>query len=401
MKRILIIGVGWEQIPLVKKAKEKGLYVIVTTWWDEKKIPADKAYLVDSRDLDAIDRIISKENPDYITADECDYSMYAVAFFVEKYRFYGPGLNTQTITNNKFLQRECISKTSVPQPAYKLCWSLEMARNFANEIGYPVMVKPVDNRGSIGITKLKSHEDFLNAWLLAIGNSYSRVCIIEKCINGKVITADGFHDSEKFEFIAASNKVMYQENSNVAKILYYPGEFSSDIQKKIKKFTEITAKAVGIDFGFSHTEFIVEDGTDEIYFVEIANRGGGVYISNIVLNGITGVDYCGALLDMAMGKKVSIRCGRDYIRKGMLYFLDLSGEEPIEKYVDTISEHCAALYVNSEKENLDVKEEASAGRQGVMVCLGDDFDELRMIGKDIERTYRSGEKEYFLIRGEG
>ena len=40
MKKILIIGTGWEQIPLVKKAKQYGLYVIAAAWWDKKQIPA-------------------------------------------------------------------------------------------------------------------------------------------------------------------------------------------------------------------------------------------------------------------------------------------------------------------------------------------------------------------------
>ena len=50
MKKILMIGIGWEQVPMVKKAKQMGLFVIVTTWWNKKKIPADKVFSIDSRD---------------------------------------------------------------------------------------------------------------------------------------------------------------------------------------------------------------------------------------------------------------------------------------------------------------------------------------------------------------
>ena len=55
MKKILMIGIGWEQVPMVKKAKQMGLFVIVTTWWNKKKIPADKVFSIDSRDIDEIE----------------------------------------------------------------------------------------------------------------------------------------------------------------------------------------------------------------------------------------------------------------------------------------------------------------------------------------------------------
>ena len=206
MQKIIIIGVGWEQIPLIKKAKTRGLYVIATTWWDKTRIPADKVYEVDSRDLDQLEKIMILEKPDYILADECDYSMYAVAYLAEKFHLNGPKLKTQTITNNKFLQREYVSKTEVLQPQYKLCWDVEMAKKFAENIGYPVIVKPLDNRGSIGISRISKEEEWNDAWMLAVSHSHSRMCIVEKCINGVVITADGFCDSEKYEFVAASNK---------------------------------------------------------------------------------------------------------------------------------------------------------------------------------------------------
>ena len=92
MKKILMIGIGWEQVPMVKKAKQMGLYVIVTTWWNKKKIPADKVFSIDSRDIDEIEQLFLKEKPDYVIADECDYSMYAVAYLSEKYHIPGPSL---------------------------------------------------------------------------------------------------------------------------------------------------------------------------------------------------------------------------------------------------------------------------------------------------------------------
>ena len=399
MDKIMMIGVGWEQLPMVNKAKKLGFYVIATTWWDENKIPADKVICLDSRDLDGIEKLYLEEKPDYVIADECDYSMYAVAFLSEKYNIPGPSLKVLTITNNKFLQREAISRIDVLQPEYSLCLSEDDILAFAWQHGYPIMIKPVDNRGSIGVSKVINEYEVKSASLLAVKNSHSRMCIVEKCIDGNVITADGFADSGGFEFIACSTKKMYENNINVAKALYYPGEVSDELRKKIKGNSEKIANCIGIRYGFAHIEFIVEKNTNDLYLVEVANRGGGVFISNIVLGVITGLDYCEALLRMAMGHEVNIKCQQEYKKKAMLFFLSLSGAESIED-ITGFGECVKVIYIRKEDKSVNVINSASAGRQGVIVLEGEDFEDLEEYGKYFERKYGASDSEKIFIKEE-
>lgn len=397
MKKIMIIGIGWEQIPLLQKAKNRGFFVVAVTEWDEKKIPADKIYTADSRNLVVLEEIFLKEKPNYIIADECDYSMYAVAYLAEKFHLPGPSLAIQTITNNKFLQREYVRDSGVLQPEYCLCWDMVKGKKIADKIGYPVMIKPVDNRGSIGVSKVKDKDSFESAWLQAVINSHSRLCIIEKCIIGEVVTADGFCDSDGFRFIAASQKDMYEDNDNVAKVLFYPGDFPKDTLEQIKRNTELVAEAIGIEYGFAHIEFILEEVTGDIYLVEIANRGGGVFISNIILEEITGIDYTDALLDLAMGLEVKINCEEEYISKAMLYFLMLRGVIPVENCVNSLPNGSKAIYVNKYQDGTNVNKRASAGRQGVIVFAGQSFEEMMKEGARFEKKYCIGEKEFVLM----
>lgn len=397
-EKILIIGVGWEQLPLVYKAKERGLYTIVTTTWEQESIPADKIIGADSRDLELLERIVEQEQPQYITADECDYSMYAVAYLGEKYRLPGPSLAVQTITNNKFLQRRYVSRSRVLQPEYELCWNLELAKVAAETMGYPVMVKPVDNRGSIGVSKVQCSAELKEAWLVGVSHSHSRLCMVEKYIPGQVITADGFCDSRGYEFIAPSKKEMYAENPNLAKTVYYPGSFSQQLFQQIKENAEAVVSAIGMNFGFVHLEFIIEEGTECLYFVEGANRGGGVYTSNLVLQQITGIDYGNALLDLAMGKPVEARCHQQYLSKAIIYFLDFKGTVPIREYLPQMEKACRALFTNRRRRHADVKQEAAIGRHGVVILSGDSFETLQKIGKKLEQVYRQDEKECLQLR---
>lgn len=397
MKKMFMVGIGWEQIPMVIKAKNKGLYVIATTEWQNKDlIPADKVYEIGSRDLTALEEAFLFEKPDCIISDECDYSMYAVAFLAEKYKLAGPSLRTQTITNNKFLQRECIAKLNILQPDYGLCIDKESAKKTAEIIGYPVMIKPVDNRGSIGVSRVDCEKDLDNAWYLAVENSHSRLCLVEKCIIGNIITSEGFYDSKKYEFIASSTKEMYEKNENLARAVYYPGILEKNILLRIKAISEKVVKAIGINYGFVHLEFIIEKDSQEIYFVEAANRGGGVFISNIILEEITGIDFCGAILDMAMGKSVDINFEFEYIRRAMIYFFNMKGKENI-KNINISNTKCKAIFLNTYRRDANVSKEGAIGRQGAAVFSGNDFVELGELGEKIEKTYCQSSTEYFKL----
>ena len=71
MKKLMILGAGVYQVPLIKRAKEKGLYTIVVS------IPgdypgfklADKIYYENTTDCEKILEIAQKENIDGIATD--------------------------------------------------------------------------------------------------------------------------------------------------------------------------------------------------------------------------------------------------------------------------------------------------------------------------------------------
>lgn len=386
MKKIMIIGVGWEQLPLVDTAKKMGCYVIATTQWVKSQINADVIYEIDSRNIEALEQIYIKELPNAIIADECDYSMYAVAYLTEKYHLPGPNLKALTITNNKYLQRKVLDDNkvkSIKQPKYSLCWNYIQALEVAREIGFPIIIKPIDNRGSIGVERINNEYELKSGWFNAVINAHSRTCIIEKYIEGDTITAEGFYDSCKFNFITVSSKDTYKENKNVAKVLYYPGKLNYDQINDIKIYVEDIVKAYGINFGFTHFEFLIEDTTKDIYFIEAANRGGGVYISNKILKEITDIDFAKYLLLMSMGEKVLLN-NINLKQNAIMYFFEPLGYiEPYQILND--NKNIIAMHINSSNlKTLNKKQDARA-RTAVVILSGKDIDMLLIQAKKIEK----------------
>lgn len=397
-RKIMLIGVGWEQLPLVYKAKEKGLAVVATTSWSGE-IPADVIYRVDSRDLDELEKIFQKEKPDAVLADECDYSMYAVAYLTEKYHLPGPSLKALTITNNKFLQRQCGTSCGILQPEYTLCWSWEQARQFAAERGYPIVIKPVDNRGSIGVCVVHSDQELRESWFEAVKNSHSRLVIAEEYINGDVITVDGYCHKGGFTFLSAATRDIYPEQTTVGKALYYPGLLTKEQFSALEQRSSLIIAEVGISYGFVHIEYIRKNG--EFWFQEIANRGGGIFISNVVLPYIKDVDLMGVYIDHALGGDTLL--GINFSdKKAVVFSVFPKGDTSVQEAIAGRKNQILAVHTSIFAHQQASQIKNGASRTCIVVLKGSDFGQIKMLAAEIECAIGYAEEEYtyFDVCGE-
>lgn len=392
-KKIMLIGVGWEQLPLVYKAKEKGLVVVATTGWSGE-IPADVIYHADSRDLDELEKIFQKEKPDAVLADECDYSMYAVAYLTEKYHLPGPSLKALTITNNKFLQRQCGTSCGILQPEYTLCWSWEQAQQFAAERSYPIVIKPVDNRGSIGVCVVHSDEELRESWFEAVKNSHSRLVIAEEYIDGDVITVDGYCYNNKFTFLSTATRDVYPEQSTVGKALYYPGLLTTEQYSELERRSSVIVVETGITYGFVHIEYLRKNG--KFWFQEIANRGGGIFISNTVLPYVKDTDLMGIYIDHALGTFTKLEVNSSN-RKAIVFSLEPKGDKNAVDIITKQKNQLLAFHTSKFVRQEPFRIKNGASRTSIMVLGGTDFNQIKTRATEIESEIGYAQEEYTYI----
>ncbi len=398
-RKIMLIGVGWEQLPLVYKAKEKGFAVVATTSWSGE-IPADVIYRVDSRDLDELEKIFQKEKPDAVLADECDYSMYAVAYLTEKYHLPGPSLKALTITNNKFLQRQCGTSCGILQPEYTLCWSWEQARQFAAERGYPIVIKPVDNRGSIGVCVVHSDQELRESWFEAVKNSHSRLVIAEEYINGSVVNVDGYCHKGGFTFLSAGTREVYSDRTTVAKALYYPGLLTKEQFAQLEENSAKIVAEIGISYGFIHIEYLLERKSGKFWLVEIANRGGGVTTSNTILPCIKSVDLMDFYIDHALGAEKTLKIDAAD-RKVLMYFIEPHGSRNAVDVIGEAKEHLLAFHMNQYSGSADGPIKNATGRVGGAIFEGTDFEEMKTRAKNLEHEIGYSQEECTFYKSAG
>lgn len=321
MDKIMIIGANWEQEPLLQYAKEMGLYVIATNPYPEAEgfKYSDEDYVVEPRDLQKLDMIFQKVQPDAVIADECDYSMFAVAYLTNKYNLPGPKMDSLIITNNKYLERKFAEKGNIRQPKFRLCMTFNEVIEAVKEIGLPVMLKPVDNRGTIGVRKVESEHELERVFYDTLAGSHARQLLVEEYIDGVLqVNVEGIC-AGKFHNLTFSNKQKYP-GACVDMHLVYPGELPKELIEKLYNLNSKLVETMGIDYGLTHTEFIIKDG--QPYLLEMHNRGAGINVSNKIIPAVTGIETSDFLIRSSLGEKVSLEKYSTKRWKVVLHFFD-------------------------------------------------------------------------------
>ena len=292
MKKILVINLGWEQEPMLDLIDRQGLEIYGIHFNDNYyKVPSYKDVLVsDLRNLTNILEYADKIRPDAVISDQCDYSHFAQSCVVEQLGLPGPHIAQAQISANKYLQRMRCNETGILVPEIALCQTKQDVMRFIGTVGLPIILKPTDNRGSFGVNKVETEGDIQNAFLDAIANSHSRLVLAEEFVSGVHVTVDGYaFPKAGCRSLGLASKKMIGTRRQVALDILYPGEIEPWLYEKTMRISEEVCKKLGYRFGMTHCEYMLtEDG--EVYLIEAANRGGGVYTSEIICPVVSGIN---------------------------------------------------------------------------------------------------------------
>lgn len=230
-------------------------------------------------------------------------------------------ISTETAykARNKFEMKEAYTRHGIKVARYELISNLDEAKKFTDEIGYPIVLKPIIGGGSICVLKINSENELIKSFenlKKEIKDIYScdsiyketidkygeKIILIEEYIDGIEMSVESVNYNGKTDVLAIHEKEMFSEINIFPEAFFCtPASFSDNIQKNIIETTIKSNKALGINFGLTHTEYrLTKD--NELYIIETGARMGGGPIFESVLNS-TGVNMMHALIDISMGKK--------------------------------------------------------------------------------------------------
>lgn len=300
---ILILGANTLQLPLIIKANELKYDTLVVSP-DTTEPGHDIATFSEKCDVtneEGVLELARKYDVCGIITDQTDLPVRTMAYVANKMNLPGNDYETACIFTDKYLMREKCKEIGVKTVRYKRCYTLEDAIEFYLSINQDVILKPVDNQGSKGVGKVSSLEELKLKFPDAIKYSRSGGVLVEEFITGREFLVEGICVNYEFKNLCCGDT----EYFNIPDVFSaskreFPSTASNDVIKKVLEINEKIVKGFGLKQGITHGEYILNG--DEVILLEIAARGGGVFISSDLIHLQTGLETEEFLLGIATGK---------------------------------------------------------------------------------------------------
>lgn len=181
-KKLLILGGNPETIPLVEIANNWGIKTIVASARhnDPAKAYAWKAYDFEGLNVGAVIKIATEEKIDGVLVGVADIlvPMYCKVCDALGLPCYATQQIVDVFAFKDVFKATCERYGVHGIPEYYL--DADMKREDLDKIVYPVMIKPVDNGGGVGMTVAYNEAELVDGVKKALDASYKKRFIVEK-----------------------------------------------------------------------------------------------------------------------------------------------------------------------------------------------------------------------------
>ena len=296
IKTILVIGSGpivigqaaefdYAGTQACMALKEEGYKVILvnnnpaTIMTDETF--ADAIYF-EPLTVDTLEKIIQKENPDGILATLGGQTGLNLAFqlseqgILEKYKVKLLGSSIESIKKGEDREafRELMYELQEPVPESKIVHFVEEAIEFAEEIGFPIIVRPAYTLGGTGGGIANNMSDFTSLVSGGLKESAIGQCLVERSIAGfKEVEYEVMRDSMNTCITICNMENIDPVGIHTGdSIVIAPSQTLTDVEYQMLRSASIKIiSALGI-IGGCNIQFALDPNSKKYYLIEVNPR---------------------------------------------------------------------------------------------------------------------------------
>lgn len=378
MKKILVIGAGFLQQFIIKKAKKLGYYVIAIDG-DENAIGfeyADAFAVIDIKDYEKCAAYAKENNINGVITGATDYGVITTAYIAQEMKLPGLKYDIAKLIKDKYYVTKKIyhsGNTSLKQ-LYRV-ENLATLLKLKKKLKYPLMIKPVDGSGSRGVFKIENEKELLDLFNVSLECSNEGAVLIEDYFIGVEYGADIFVYDNEIHVYGPIGKEMTQAPHYAELGHFYPSKLVNveKIREKLKNVIQI----LNVNFGAVNIDFLV-DKDENIFIVDIGARMGGNIIGSHIIPIAFGIDYMGNLIKASVGDKVDVKKSeKSYAISTKILALtpgfikEVPNNKMIEEKYDVhiLDNVYIGKYINAYKTNLD--------GLGYLYSYGDDIEQVK------------------------
>lgn len=187
--------------------------------------------------------------------------------------------------HNKWVMKNFARKFGFPVTNYALIDEETTAEQLEKELGYPLVVKPVDSSGARDVQVARNLDQLKAAMQPGL--------LAEAFVQGSEVSVETFVQNGKPIFNNIT-EYLHQWRKSVV-----PASLSSELTSQIIEMNNEIVRSFGVDRGMTHAEFYITDRGP--VFGEIAIRPPGGYYMNLITK-TYGFDAWKAYVQLSCGK---------------------------------------------------------------------------------------------------
>lgn len=325
MKKLMIMGAGTYQVPLIKTAKEMGIYTIAVSI--PGKYPgfafADEVLHINTVDSEAVLEAAKERKIDGICTAGTDVAVMTIGRVNDEMGLSGISYESAKLACDKVLMKKCYEDNHVRTARYRKVYFNEDVLQKIEGLEYPLIVKIVDSSGSRGITRVDRPADLQAAIRNAQSFTRKDYYIVEEFIVGREFGAQAFVMDGEVQFILPHGDYIFHGSTGVPAGHFAPYDLTQEQMEDCYRTTEKALRAMKLDNCACNCDFIMRDG--KTYVLEIGGRSGATCLAELV-SIYYGYDYYRKIIEVALGKKPDFPTDLHVPNASKLLMSDRDGE---------------------------------------------------------------------------
>ena len=299
--KILILGAGVYQLPLINRCKERGYEVHVASI--KGNYPginaADFFHEINILDAEKIINLAKKKN--YIGVLTCgtDICMPTIGQVNDTLKLSGVNYNSALASTDKILMKKTLRKNKIPSPEFKIIKEINQAYEFFNKIGKSCIIKPTNSSGSRGVSKVTNIYDIVASFISA--KKYSEEVIIEEWLEGMEFGAQVIVKKDSDLLVMIHSDELIQSPTPIPVGHGAPHPRINEISKDTINIIKQVITAFNLDSCIVNVDMIWHQNSPQI--IELGARMGATCLPE-VCGSWWGINLYDIAIDLAIGKDI-------------------------------------------------------------------------------------------------
>ncbi|WP_217236650.1 ATP-grasp domain-containing protein [Streptomyces sp. AC555_RSS877] len=256
----------------------------------------------------------------------CDYYLPTAARIAGRLGLPGPGPDAVADACRKDATRRVLADAGVPGPRFAVHEEWADLARAAREIGYPLVVKPVDLCAGMYVRRVDDESELAEAVraladfpVNARGQRRTPAVLVEELLDGPEVSVETVSHAGAVHVVGITDKSIGGAPAFIETGHMFPAALTSADTEAAEQTALAALKALGlVDGVVAHTEIKLTSAGPRV--VEVNPRPAGNRITELVRH-VTGIDLAAAFVDVALGRAPDLRRTDTGLRSAAIGFL--------------------------------------------------------------------------------